>query len=612
MVNEIVVVNRGLMRVTKNTNQVVFGPGVAKYEGVKGLAEVDAIRFDQFVEPVQLSSLRKRVAGHSATGHKRITNIAMVKGDVVSIEVVLFNLQDRDTSPRSVVVTIHNGPDSDSPIIYEGEFVDAVQPVRLGEFDTDANHSNVLFDTGFIIPTDGTYCVAFWATGTTPPNTGEPSISIVPDTETPAARVYGGQTGGRLYFQGEPYLVGAPAQWNPTMVLPLTRLHAFVAYNQPPADENLGSMLYKVAALLPNFVGCARLGVYNKTANTMELVDFAVADAAGEAGATAEEVWAYALAGTAAGTRLARADDNIEDGVFGLDAAKVQRDGIAGSIAGLNDITPEDVWALEVVDTPVYDAKAALKECVLQIMHPSHGLVNAQASRVEILAAINQLNNISVDDVWNKLVGGTQVTMEEHLIWIGDYISSPTWGLVQAKSQRDGIQTGVLTIISQPDWGMIAAQTQRDTIEANMLAYHNAVMALLGNPTVPTDTVFTLLETISSEVAIGLGERVVNQDGFYDASDIFHPNGSGPVTDGTLPLDDVQVYVYAELPGTGKWTHLFARTTTTANGKWATKLDDGIYILWFYRADRLDILEWRAISPDGSVENPTTDPRGYI
>lgn len=192
-------------------------------------------------------------------------------------------------------------------------------------------------------------------------------------------------------------------------------------------------------------------------------------------------------------------------------------------------------------------------------------------------------------------------------------IQDGTYGL-------SAIQTIVATSeshLADPDTGLVAINAKIVDIYANT----QAILDQIGTatPISDLDTLWKILEATHSVVESfaggGLGERIVTQTGFLDGQvpPVFHENGSGPVVNGEgAPLDDVNVLAYIETPGTGKWRTLIARTVTDINGNWNLMLDDATYILWFYRADKITKREWRAISIDGSTENPTTNPEDYI
>lgn len=247
------------------------------------------------------------------------------------------------------------------------------------------------------------------------------------------------------------------------------------------------------------------------------------------------------------------------------------------------------------------------------LQNPTFGLVALDTQIGAVQTDVTTIKNLAegaAGFVALYTIVGTNKILLQHpsygLNALYGILMDATYGLPVLDSQLDDIATGVSGI-----------STDLGTVDTKV----TDVQSKIGTPASPPDftSLYNANETIYGIVASfaggGLGERMVTQDGFLDGQvpPVFHNNGSGYVRDGEgNPLDDVTVFAYIETPGTDKWRTLVARTVTNAEGNWSLKLDDGIYILWFYRADIKQRLEWRAISEDGSVENPTTNPEDYV
>lgn len=289
---------------------------------------------------------------------------------------------------------------------------------------------------------------------------------------------------------------------------------------------------------------------------------------------------------------------------------------------------------IDIVTSDVVDVYTDTQAILAELADPTYGL---SAIRVIVQANNDELTDPSYGLSATKTVVNNTFTA----------IQNPTTGLVPAEAQRqaiiDALTDGTygldaIRIIVQSNqdeltdgsYGLAALDTQLGVIQSIVSSISldlgvvdtnvDQILTWIGTPASPPDftslfnaneEIWTVVKTVAGG---GLGERLVNQDGFLDGQipPVWHDNGSGPVTDGTSPLDDVTVLAYLEDTGSGKWTRLIARTVTSVDGNWSLQLDDGTYILWFYRADKMDVLEWRAISSDGSVPNPTTDPRDYV
>jgi hypothetical protein len=232
-------------------------------------------------------------------------------------------------------------------------------------------------------------------------------------------------------------------------------------------------------------------------------------------------------------------------------------DGIDGIVDGIDD-------KADTIDGIVDDIKTAVG-----------GAGNGEGSVHEKLGHLTITNG---DDVKSRLVG-----MKDQLTIIDGSADS-----ILASTGEAGANEGTI----HEKLGAYAGGSGDDkNVKDDMAAVQGSVNNLAG----------------------GFGEYTATHDGFYDADNTFHANGSGFEHDENgMPLDDVQVEAFVDADDDDIFETLVAKTYTNVDGKWTMLLDAAMYLLRFYRADVVQRLEWRAISADGSVENRTDDPEEHI
>jgi len=490
----------------------------------KALA-LEALRFSQlpgYPTATFSSGLNRKIDGRLMIGVDHV-DVDLVAGDVVSVK--LFGHSNGNVWPDNNIGLVINDAAGGAGVdvfdqVFERVFVD-------GSFSSDWNEA--ILETSFQVPLSGTYNL--WVYSANPILGVSAALSGDSGTNLVWWQVFGGRMAGRVMRESINPPVDRGPQWD--------RLDLIQGFSGIWDNSNL--MCPYSLQTPPVFVVDAQvlIGVYDKLLSTM--------------------------AGYLYDVRTAI-------------------------------ISVEDIWA-HVPSSPVSDSVAELlSEAHSDIQSATYGLG-------ALKDLVDGLNDLSASDVWDFLIDGTPAQLVLNN------------GTNQSISANGHLVNGV--------YGLNAAKTQRDTILANLAIVDGNVddiETLLGSltPLSGLDTISKVLEAtytkVTSFVGGGLGERLTNQDGFLDgqAPPVWHDNGQGPVNDGQNPLDDVLVHAYLEDPVTHKWTRLLTVTWTTVDGKWTMMLDDGIYILWFYKDGHVDALEWRAISPDGSVPNPTTDPRDYV